>query len=46
VRASDARIGYVDDATTLYAVISWQDGGREEIEQFDPSVVVIERAER
>ena len=46
VRALDARTGYVDDASTLYAVIVWEGGTREEIDQFDPRVMVIERVEQ
>jgi hypothetical protein len=37
--------GWVVDAFSLYATVQWNDGRREEVDQFDPRVEVIERAE-
>lgn len=37
--------GKVVEGFALYATVVWADGRREEIEQFDPFVVVTERAE-
>ena len=37
--------GRVVEGSALYARVAWDDGRQEEIEQFDPFVVVIERAE-
>lgn len=39
------RMGTVVNGFALYATVEWTDGRAEEIDQFDPSVVVIERAE-
>ena len=36
--------GWVVDATALYALVEWRDGRREEVDQFDPRVEVIDRA--
>lgn len=41
----DGLVGTVESGHALYATIAWLDGRREEVDQFDPSVVVIERAE-
>jgi hypothetical protein len=38
--------GEVIDSMALYAVIRWPDGRREEIDQFDPGLVVVERGAR
>lgn len=35
--------GVVVDASSLYARVRWTDGREVELEQFDPSVVVVER---
>jgi hypothetical protein len=40
------RAGTVLEAYALYAVVRWDDGGQEEIDQLDPSVSVTERAAR
>lgn len=40
------RAGTVVEAYTLYAVVRWDDGGQEEIDQLDPAVAVTERATR
>ena len=45
VRSDDGRFGRVVESSTLYAIIEWDFAAREEIEQFDPRVVVVERAE-
>lgn len=41
----DGASGRVVEALALYATVAWSDGRREEVDQFDPSVVVVERAE-
>lgn len=41
----DGLVGTVVSGHSLYATIAWMDGRCEEVEQFDPSVVVVERAE-
>jgi len=38
------RAGTVLEAYALYAVVRWEDGGREEVDQLDPAVSVLERA--
>ena len=38
------RSGTVLEGSALYAVVEWEDGRREEIDQFDPRVAVLERA--
>jgi len=45
VRAADGRAGRVTEAWTLYAAIEWDDGGQEEVEQFNESVFVEQRAQ-
>jgi hypothetical protein len=45
VRSVDGRVGTVDDASTLFATIRWELDGRQEVDQFDPSIVVLQRAE-
>lgn len=44
VRGDDGRSGRVLEASPLYATIEWEAGIRTEIDQFDPRVVVTERA--
>lgn len=44
VRHDDGRTGTVDESLALYAVVAWEDGAREEVEQLDPRIAVIERA--
>lgn len=39
----DGRQGFIVEAFSLYAVVDWGWGVREEIEQFVPDVFVIER---
>lgn len=38
--------GTVLDAFALYAVVRWEDGREDEVDQLDPRVSVIERAAR
>lgn len=45
VQDRDGRFGTVASGFALYAVIVWSDGSQEEVEQFDPRVIVLERAE-
>ncbi|MDP9348362.1 MAG: hypothetical protein M3P24_04360 [Gemmatimonadota bacterium] len=40
------RTGEVVDSLALYAVIRWDDGREEEVDQLDPTITVIERASR
>jgi hypothetical protein len=44
VRHQDGRTGHVQEALTLYAVVRWDDGGQDEVDQLDPRVSVTERA--
>jgi hypothetical protein len=44
VRHQDGRTGRVQEALTLYAVVRWDDGGEDEVDQLDPRVSVTERA--
>lgn len=44
VKHVGGRVGWVVDAFALYATVQWGDGRREEVEQFDPRIEVIERA--
>ncbi len=46
VRGMDGRTGKVGDAGSLFAIILWSDGEEAEVDQFDPRVIVIERAVR
>jgi hypothetical protein len=43
VRRIDGKLGQVVDGLTLYAIVHWADGTREELEQFDPRVEVVLR---
>jgi hypothetical protein len=38
--------GHVVEAFALYAVVRWDDGRQEEVDQLDPRVAVTERASR
>ena len=38
------RLGTVLEGSSLYAVVEWEDGRREEVDQFDPRIAVLERA--
>lgn len=44
VQHRDGRHGIVTDGHTLFAVVDWEDGERQELDQFDPAVTVLERA--
>ena len=46
VRHDAGRHGSVVEARALYAVVRWDDGTEEEVDQLDPAVIVIERASR
>lgn len=46
VRHAAGREGNVVEAMALFAVVRWDDGSQEEVEQLDPAVVVTERAGR
>lgn len=45
VRHTSGRAGEVIDAMALYAIIRWEDRREEEVEQLDPAIVVLERAQ-
>lgn len=45
VQREDGTYGTVIDSLALYATVEWEDGRRQEVDQFDPRVVVMERAE-
>ncbi|HUE96366.1 MAG TPA: hypothetical protein VMN39_06880 [Longimicrobiaceae bacterium] len=45
VRDLEGRQGTVIDGTALYATIEWEFGSRAEVEQFDPRIAVVERAQ-
>lgn len=38
-------LGRVVEGFSLYAIVDWNDGRREEVDQFDALVVVVRRAE-
>jgi hypothetical protein len=44
VQHLSGRVGEVVDALALYAVIRWDDGREEEVDQLDPAITVTERA--
>jgi hypothetical protein len=43
VRNRDGRSGEVVDGWALYARIRWEDGQEQEVDQFDPHIVVVDR---
>jgi hypothetical protein len=45
VRDRNGSFGTVIDATALFAIVSWGDGRLEEVDQFDPRLIVVERGE-
>ena len=45
VQSRDGRLGTVTQAEALYAMVMWEDGGSEELDQFDPRVMVVQRSE-
>lgn len=44
VQHLEGPFGVVREGYALFAVILWDDGGRSEVDQFDPRIVVVERA--
>lgn len=46
VRHAAGREGSVVDAMALYAVVRWDGGTQDEVEQLDPQILVTERASR
>lgn len=46
VQRVDGTAGFVVESMALWAVIEWEGGGREEVEQLDPAVWVTDRASR
>jgi hypothetical protein len=44
VQHLDGRLGRVLDAFALYAVVEWDGGAEQEVDQLDPMVWVTERA--
>lgn len=40
------REGSVVESMALWAVVRWDDGTQEEVEQLDPRIIVTERASR
>jgi hypothetical protein len=44
IRDADGHAGLVLDGWALHASVLWDDGRRQEIEQFDPRVTVVTRA--
>jgi hypothetical protein len=44
VRDPEGLEGVVVDFRALYAVVAWSDGRSQEVEQFDPTILVVERA--
>lgn len=45
VQHRDGLFGTVVDGQALYATVLWSDGHRQEVDQFDPHIVVVTRAE-
>jgi hypothetical protein len=45
VQHRDGQLGTVVEGHALYATVAWSDGRQEEVDQFDPTVCVVERAE-
>ncbi len=41
VQQRDGAVGTVEESMALYAVIRWEDGRIEEVEQLDPVITVI-----
>ena len=44
VQHLDGRPGTVVESFALYAVVRWEDGREEEVDQLDPRVAVTDRA--
>ena len=45
VQHLDGQLGTVVEGHALYATVTWSDGRQEEVDQFDPAVFVVERAD-
>ena len=45
VQHLDGYVGTVVEQLALFAIVLWTDGTRQEIEQFDSRIAVVERAE-
>lgn len=45
VRHRDGASGTIVEGHTLFALVRWEDGRREEVDQFDPRVLVVRRSE-
>ena len=37
-------VGRVTESFALYAVVAWRDGRRQEVDQFEPRIWVVQRA--
>jgi len=46
VQSAAGVMGEVVEAMALYAVVRWEDGREEEVDQLDPWITVVERASR
>jgi hypothetical protein len=46
VRHVGGATGTVVEGLALYAVVRWDDGRQEEVDQLDPAITVLERASR
>lgn len=46
VRSHAGTLGEVVEAMALYALVRWEDGREEEVDQLDPRITVVERASR
>lgn len=44
VQHLSGELGTVMEGHALYATVAWSDGRKEEVDQFDPFVSVVERA--
>jgi hypothetical protein len=45
VRSLEGRTGSIVEGRALYAIIEWDDRSVQEVDQFDPAILVVERAE-
>lgn len=45
VQDRNGELGTVLEGYALYATVAWSDGRREEVDQFDPFIFVVERAD-
>ena len=46
VQRLSGETGTVLEGFALYAVVRWEDGRQEEVDQLDPAISVLERASR